>query len=620
MRNKKLVELLAPARNAECGIEAIKHGADAVYIGAPRFGARSAAGNEIDDIERLVKFARFYHAKVYVALNTILLDSELAEAERIIHSLYKIGVDALIVQDMAVLMLNVPPIALHASSQTDHRTPEKVAFLVKNGFNRVVLARELPLKAISEIHSLCPDAELEVFVHGALCVSYSGQCYASQLCFKRSANRGECAQFCRLKFDLSDVDGNIIIAGKHLLSLKDMNRGDYLEELLDAGVVSFKIEGRLKEMSYVKNVTAFYSERLNAVLERRPEYKRASSGSTRLLFQPNPEKSFNRGFTDYLLHGKKDDIFSFDTPKSIGEYMGTVSCSGPGWLVVSGGSKFSNGDGLCYFDGDDVLRGYRVNRVDGERLLLFVANADVLQKNELIIEPGSRVYRNFDQEFEKTLSKESSERNIGVNMELLQTKEGFRLNIIDSDGIDAQVFLTYQKEKAHSSQKENIVRQLSRLGNTGFYLNEVRINLENEWFIPSSVLSELRRDAVEALKKAREQGYKAVAANLVGNVSNYPEKTMNYTGNVMNRQAELFYRERRVSQIAPAFELEPDNNADLMCCEYCLKYALGWCEKEQGGVSPHKEPYYLVLPTGRRFKLIFDCQNCRMLVKSSDNI
>ena len=307
MRNKKLVELLAPARNAECGIEAIKHGADAVYIGAPRFGARSAAGNEIDDIERLVKFARFYHAKVYVALNTILLDSELAEAERIIHSLYKIGVDALIVQDMAVLKMNLPPIALHASTQTDNRTPEKVAFLVKNGFNRVVLARELPLKAISEIHSLCPDAELEVFVHGALCVSYSGQCYASQLCFKRSANRGECAQFCRLKFDLSDVDGNIIIAGKHLLSLKDMNRGDYLEELLDAGVVSFKIEGRLKEMSYVKNVTAFYSERLNAVLERRPEYKRASSGSTRLLFQPNPEKSFNRGFTDYLLHGKKDD-------------------------------------------------------------------------------------------------------------------------------------------------------------------------------------------------------------------------------------------------------------------------------------------------------------------------
>ncbi len=616
----RVIELLAPAKNADYGIEAIKHGADAVYIGAPRFSARSAAGNDISQIERLVQFARFYRVRVYVAINTILLDSELIEAEKIIHNLYKIGIDALIVQDMSILKMDLPPIALHASTQTDNRTPEKVSFLTKNGFRRVVLARELSLDAISEIHSKCPNTELEAFVHGSLCVSYSGQCYASQLCYKRSANRGECAQFCRLPFTLSDANGNIIVEDKHLLSLKDMIRGDYLEEMLDAGIISFKIEGRLKDISYVKNITGYYNNLLNSILERRKEYKRGSSGSIRLKFEPNPYKSFNRGFTDYLLNGKKDDIASFDTPKSIGEYMGIVTDSGPGWLEVSDGSRFSNGDGLCHFDSKGVLRGYRVNRVEGEKLSLYIDSTEVFDKSGFTIEPGTKIYRNFDHEFEKTLSKESAEREIDVRLELSQNSEGFRLDIVDSDGVEAYALLTYMKERAQSPQKKNIIKQLSRLGNTGFRAEEVIVNMEDEWFIPSSLLSSLRREAVKALIEARKNGYMALPANSRNNVTDYPESRIEYTGNVMNHKAKSFYRERGVSDIAMAFEIEPVDNAVVMYCEHCLKYAFGWCTKHKGAVSPYSEPYYLISPYGKRFKLLFDCDNCRMLVKASDDI
>ncbi|MBR3716673.1 MAG: U32 family peptidase, partial [Bacteroidaceae bacterium] len=368
MKEVRRIELLAPARNLECGIEAVNHGADAVYIGAPKFGARATATNSIEDIAQLVDYAHLYNVRIYVTLNTILKDEELPETETLIWELYRIGVDALIVQDMGITQLNLPPIPLHASTQMDNRTAEKVRFLSEAGFRQVVLARELTLEEIKEIHEACPQTPLEVFVHGALCVSFSGQCYASQACFGRSANRGECAQFCRLPFHLEDAEGKHLVEEKHLLSLKDMNQLDLLESLLDAGATSLKIEGRLKDVDYVKNVTAAYRQRLDAILRRRPEYMRSSSGTAHLTFEPQVEKSFNRGFTHYFLEGRTRDIFNPHTPKSMGEPMGRVKERHSAFLTVAGVKPFHNGDGVCYLDEKGKLQGFRVNKVDGNRL------------------------------------------------------------------------------------------------------------------------------------------------------------------------------------------------------------------------------------------------------------
>ncbi|MCD8319089.1 MAG: U32 family peptidase, partial [Paraprevotella sp.] len=367
MIRRRFVELLAPARNWECAVAAVDHGADAVYIGASRFGARASAGNSIEDIARVVAYAHLYWVKVYVTVNTILEDSELDDTKRLIWELYRIGVDALIIQDMALLELDLPPIPLHASTQMDNRTPEKVAFLQRQGFSQVVLAREMSLAEIQAVHDAC-DVPLEVFVHGALCVSYSGQCYVSQHCFGRSANRGECAQFCRLKFDLVDRDGRVIEQGKHLLSLKDMNRSENLERLLQAGVSSFKIEGRLKDAAYVKNVTAGYRRRLDEIFKRHPEYGRASSGRSVFKFTPCLEKSFNRGFTSYFLDGRTSDMASFHSPKSLGEEVGEVKAVYGKYVVVSGVKSFANGDGLCYLDEQGELKGFRVNRAEANKI------------------------------------------------------------------------------------------------------------------------------------------------------------------------------------------------------------------------------------------------------------
>ena len=368
MIRQRKIELLAPAKNLECGIEAVNHGADAVYIGAPKFGARAAAVNSLEDIAALTDYAHLYGVRIYVTVNTILKDEELEETERMIDALYRIGVDALIVQDMGITRLNLPPIPLHASTQMDNRTPEKVRFLADAGFKQVVLARELSLHEIEGIHRACPDVPLEVFVHGALCVSYSGQCYVSQACFGRSANRGECAQFCRLPFSLVDADGKVIVRDKHLLSLKDLNQSELLEQLLDAGATSLKIEGRLKDVTYVKNVTAAYRQKLDEILARRPEYARASSGRCHYTFTPRLDKSFSRGFTHYFLQGRERDIASFDTPKSLGEAMGTMKEQRGGWISVAGVKPFHNGDGVCYLDEQGRLQGFRINRVDGNKL------------------------------------------------------------------------------------------------------------------------------------------------------------------------------------------------------------------------------------------------------------
>ena len=609
MKEAKSIELLSPAKNLECGIEAIKHGADAVYIGAGRFGARQAAGNPIEDITELTRFAHFYGAKVYVTVNTILKDSELADAEKLIWQLYEAGADALLVQDMAVLRMKLPPIALHASTQCDVRSVDKVRFLAGCGFTRVVLARELSLDEIRAIHEACPQVELECFVHGALCVSYSGQCYASQYCFGRSANRGECAQFCRLKFDLVDSDGQVVVKGRHLLSLRDMNRMESLEELMDAGVCSFKIEGRLKEASYVKNVTAAYSQAVDRILERRQEFHRASSGHSSLMFSPDVNKSFNRGFTDYFLHGRSADIWSPNTPKSIGELMGQVRITGRGFITITGSKSFHNGDGLCYIGQDGELKGFRVNRVENGRIFLYLESGEMPS-----ISAGTDVYRYFDQEFEKTLAKESALRKLMVDILFEETPNGYRVSMTDEDGNVAVVESDWKKEDARTPQESNIRTQLGKLGNTGFEARSIKVRLDGERFIPSSFLSDMRRQVTAQLEKIRMDSYVRPAQGKASEAIVYPVKELTYLGNVMNAQARTFYQDHGVLRVDDAFEKTAPDNAVVMFCRHCIKNSLGLCSKNRKKDVHVREPLYLISNDGRRFGLRFDCARCRMEV------
>ena len=611
MKVLRKIELLAPARNLECGIEAVNHGADAVYIGAPKFGARAAATNSMDDIGRLTDYAHLYGVRIYVTVNTILKDEELKETEDMIWELYRRGVDALIVQDMGLTRLNLPPIPLHASTQMDNRTAGKVRFLAEAGFRQVVLARELSLDEIAAIHKACPDTPLEVFVHGALCVSYSGQCYASQACFGRSANRGECAQFCRLPFSLVDADGRVVVKDKHLLSLKDMNRLDMLEQLLDAGVTSLKIEGRLKDVAYVKNVTAAYSQRLDAILKRRKEYVRASSGTCRLDFRPQPEKSFSRGFTHYFLEGRGEDIASFDTPKSLGEAMGTLKEQRGGWVSVAGVKPFHNGDGVCYLDEQGRLQGFRINRVEGNKL--FPAG------NVARIRPRTPLFRNLDQVFERALARKSAERKIGVRLRLEENAFGFSLTADDEDDNRVTLAFGYAKERARTPQVENLRTQLAKLGGTPYELTEpAEIALTEEWFVPSSVVADWRRQVVERLTAARRINYRRELAVWRPTHHAYLATTLTYLGNVMNDEARRFYLDHGVKAVAPAYEKQPADGAVLMFCRHCLRYSMGWCPVHQKGRSPYREPYYLASSDGRRFRLEFDCKNCQMKVLANE--
>lgn len=607
MIKQRKIELLAPAKNLECGIAAIDHGADAVYIGAPKFGARAAAVNSLEDIAALVEYAHLYNARIYVTVNTILKDEELQETEKMIWALFRAGVDALIVQDMGITGLNLPPIPLHASTQMDNRTVEKVRFLADAGFRQVVLARELSLREISKIHEACPDVPLEIFVHGALCVSYSGQCYVSQACFGRSANRGECAQFCRLPFSLVDAEGRVIVKDKHLLSLKDLNQSDELEALLDAGASSFKIEGRLKDVSYVKNVTAAYRRKLDAIFARRKEYVRASSGSCRYAFNPQLDKSFSRGFTHYYLHGRTKDVFSFDTPKSLGEEMGTMKEARGNYLTVAGLKSFNNGDGVCYIDEQGRLQGFRINRVEGNKLY---------PQEMPRIKPRTVLYRNFDQEFEKILARKSSERRIAVSVRLTDTPFGFALTLTDEDDNSVTLSLAREKEPARTPQEENLKTQLAKFGNTPFEAVRIDIDLAGNWFLPASVLADFRRQAVEKLISARRINYRRELFVLKPTAHAFPQSTLTYLGNVMNAQAVSFYAGHGVASIAPAFERAPAEKAVLMFCKHCLRYSMGWCPVHQRERSPYREPYYLVSTDGKRFRLEFDCKNCQMKVNA----
>ncbi len=608
MIEQRRIELLAPAKNLECGIEAINHGADAVYIGAPKFGARAAAVNSLEDIAALVEYAHLYNVRIYVTVNTILKEEELKETEEMIRELYRIGVDALIVQDMAITKLELPPIPLHASTQMDNRTADKVKFLRDAGFRQVVLARELSLREIGKIHEACPDIPLEVFVHGALCVSYSGQCYVSQACFGRSANRGECAQFCRLPFSLVDAEGKTIVKDKHLLSLKDLNQSEELEALLDAGVSSLKIEGRLKDVSYVKNVTAAYRQKLDAIFARRKEYTRASSGKCHFDFKPQLDKSFSRGFTHYFLHGRRKDIFSFDTPKSLGEEMGTMKESRGNYLTVAGVKSFNNGDGVCYLDEQGRLQGFRINRVDGNKLY---------PQEMPRIKPRTMLYRNFDQEFERVLARKSSERKIAVCILLAENNFGFSLTMTDEDDNSVTLALPRDREPARTPQTDNLKNQLAKLGNTPFEAERIDIDFSENWFIPASVLAELRRQLVEQLIMARKVNYHRELAVWKPTTHAFPQQTLSYLGNVMNTRAASFYQDHGVKEVAPAYEKQPVEDAVLMFCKHCLRYSMGWCPIHQRERSPYKEPYYLVGTDGKKFRLSFDCKNCQMKVSAA---
>lgn len=610
MIKQRPIELLAPAKNLECGIEAINHGADAVYIGAPRFGARAAAGNSIEDIKALVEHAHLYNARIYVTVNTILHDEELPETEKMIWELYRAGVDALIIQDIGITRLNLPPIALHASTQMDNRTPEKVKFLSDIGFRQVVLARELSLDKIKKIHDTCPETLLEVFIHGALCVSYSGQCYVSQACYGRSANRGECAQFCRLAFDLVDSNGKTIEQNKHLLSLKDMNQSDNLEALLDAGATSLKIEGRLKDVSYVKNVTAYYRQKLDSIFKYRKEYVRASSGTVKTTFTPQLDKSFSRGFTDYFLRGRNPGIFSFSTPKSLGEEVGTVKEIRGNYFTVAGVKSFNNGDGLCYIDDNGRLQGFRVNRVENNKLF---------PQDMPRLKPKTRLYRNFDQEFEKLMQKKSAERKIAVDICLAENNFGFTLSFTDEDDNSVSLTLERVKEPARTPQADNLRNQLSKLGNTPFEAKDIKIDLSDNWFIPSSELSELRRNAVEKLLEARRINYRREVFRLKESKTKFPVSTLTYLGNVMNSSAAEFYKNHGVLKVMPAFEKEQPKDAVLMFCKHCIRYSMGWCPVHHKVRSPFREPYYLVSSDGRRFRLEFDCKQCQMKVLADNS-
>ena len=615
------LELLAPAKTAAIGIEAIRHGADAVYIGADSFGARSAAGNSIADIAQLCQYAHTFGARVYVTINTLVYEHEIAALKQLLNALDAIEVDALLLQDMGVYALikrwttaEKWHFQLHASTQTDNRSANKVAWLQALGFQRAVLARELSVEEIAAIHAQVPRMELEVFVHGALCVSYSGVCYASQHCFGRSANRGACAQFCRMKFDLVDATGKEIEHQRHLLSLKDLNQLNQIEQLVTAGACSFKIEGRLKEADYVKNVVSAYSQQLNAIVKRHPQhYRRASWGEVDYHFTPDLNKTFNRGYTHYFLDGRVPHIANFDTPKAMGEFVGTVKAIRGHALIVAGVASFSNGDGLCFVNAQRELEGFRVNRVEGNKLYP--------QRMPQQLREGMRLYRNQDVAFDKILAKPTAERRMALDMLLSTTADGFFLQA-KHDGMEEAVSctITFAHEKAKSLQADNMRMQLTKLGGTEFVCRQLTFSDGVEQlFLPSSLLAQLRRGVVtqlKALKPLRNQllitpktkpFQQPISTLFPAIYQQHP-----YLYNIANAAARDFYAAEGLDHLQPAFELAPPTKPLVMQCRHCLRYELGFCVKRGGQRPTWKEPLTLRLGDGRRFTLDFDCTACQM--------
>jgi len=613
IKTRKHLELLAPAKNADYGIEAINHGADAIYIGGPAFGARAKAPNTLEDIARLVKHAHRYHAEVFVALNTIFHDNELDGASSLVLQLYEIGVDALIVQDMGLLEMDLPPIQLHASTQTDIRTVEKAAFLDQVGFSQVVLARELDLRTVKQIAD-ATTCNLEYFIHGALCVAFSGQCYISHAHTGRSANRGECSQECRLPFTLEDQKGRIIGKDKHFLSMKDNDQSMNLRALIDAGVSSFKIEGRYKDLPYVKNATAHYRQLLDEILHERPELAKSSHGNCTYTFAPQPEKTFNRSATDYFANGRQADIGAFDTPKFSGELLGKVSKVAKDFIEIETNTELHNGDGVCFFDVHKELVGLRINTVDGKKLYPNEMPVDI--RNNMT------VYRNRDHAFMRLLEKDSATRKIALQMIFAETSDGFTLSVTDNAGLSATVKCLAEKQSADNVEKADfsLRENLSKLGNTDFTVNEIYTQTTQAWFVPASIINNLRRDVIAQLQQVRQAAYQQpLRKDAIVPPAIFPEDTLSYLANVYNQKARTFYQKHGVKLIAKAYEANEElGEVPVMITKHCLRFSHGLCPKEAKGIigvqgTVTAEPMTLI--NGKdRFTLKFDCKPCEMHV------
>jgi len=610
---RKKVEILAPAKNLLQGMLAINSGADAVYIGAPNYGARSNATNPIEDIAELVKYAHLFKAQVFVVINTILYDNELDDCQKLIHELYNIGVDALIVQDMAIFEMDLPPIVLHASTQANNREPEQVKFLHEAGMERIVLARELNLDQIKEIHE-ATDVELEFFVSGALCVSFSGNCYMSIAGGERSANRGSCAQNCRLPYELIDGTGTTLISSSHLLSIKDLDLSDQLPNLIEAGITSFKIEGRLKDLVYVKNNVAYLRQKLDSFLENNEQYQKASSGRTIINFDPQMDRSFNRGYTDYFVNHRTKKIGSWESPKSQGQYIGKVTSFTEKGYFIENADQLNNGDGLYFINENGEADGLQIN---------VVLNDLVIPNTYKTIPVGTDIYRNSDAAFNRLVEREDATiRKIGVKLSLNETAEGLELIVIDEDGHKSAASFTVEKEVSNKGEQvlEDIKKNLSKTGNTPFIVDELELNLTNNWFLASSKVNEMRREALDNLITVRIDEYVRLEKQIVKTDHPFPVQQLDFTYNVSNRLARQFYKRHGVIEIEKAFELQWDpGKSRVMTTKYCVKYELGKCPKFQRESMGEKVVEPLTLKHGENeYKLKFNCKPCEMEIWEKD--
>lgn len=600
------IELLSPAKNLDFGIEAINSGADAVYIAAENFGARKNASNSIDDIELLVKHAHKYNVKVYVVINTIIYDEEIEQVKRLINQIYSIGADAIIIQDTGILEMNLPPIPIFASTQMHNHSVEKIKFLQDVGFQRVILARELSLSQIQEIKNNT-SIELETFIHGAICVSYSGQCYISQYLTGRSGNRGECAQICRTPFSLIDSENNLIHSNSHLLSVKDFNASKHIEKLIDIGVKSFKIEGRLKDLAYVKNTTSYYRNLIDKISENKHVTK-SSSGKSIHFFTPDLSKTFNRQYSEYFLNDEREKIANFKTPKSIGEEIGKIIDSKDGFYIAELNTNLNNGDGICFFNKNEI-DGFYINKVDGQKIY-----PDNFQK----IEPDTIIYRNFNHDFQKTILSKPSIRKINATATIDKLDEKLILSIIDEDNNKTETLIDSQLELANNTEKalENIKTQISKSGNTIFDITKVEYNCNEVYFIQTSVLNQARRYALENLESIRLDNYKRTEFKIIPNNISFPEKSNDYSLNISNKLAANFYKRHGINFKELAVEKDQKyDNIKLMTTKYCLKFELGLCEKHQ---NPEKKYNQLYLRNfNNKFTLEFNCKECVMYVKNS---
>jgi collagenase-like PrtC family protease len=600
------LELLSPAGNADIGIAAIDHGADAVYIGAPKFSARADAGVSVSDITRLIRHAHLYFAKVYVALNTILTDRELAESLDIIREIYQLGADALIIQDVGLLELPLPPIPLIASTQMHNNTAQNVRFLEAVGFKRVILARELSLEEIADIRRQTSLIELEAFVHGALCVSYSGQCYMSQAVAGRSGNRGVCAQPCRSHYTLTDGDGNVIQKNKYLLSLKDLNLMNKIPELIAAGVTSFKIEGRYKGIEYVKNVTAAYRQAIDRFISGHSGYRKCSSGGSALTFTPDPERTFNRGYTQYFIAGLGEKVASIDTQKAIGQYLGEISEVGKDYFRIAR-HDLQNGDGLCFFTNKNDLAGFRVDRVDKGNIYPNSMNA---------LETGTRLYRNHDMAFTRILKKSSGVRRIAVEMDFVQEDKLIRLAVKDEDGNETGTVkdVLFEPPRDPARARQQIEKHLTSTGSTPYQVSRLMIQTQQPGFLPASILNGIRRDILEVLTGRRREAYPHRNIPFTPNDAPYPEKKLDFHANVFNALARQFYERHGSVVTEPAFEDLADlSGKPLMTTRYCIRHQLDLCPKAQRPGQKIKEPLRL-RDAHHTYRLEFDCRQCRMFL------